>query len=114
MRIIVCGGRDFIGWNDLKKTLDEWLHAYPRMRLVSGSCPTGADAMAEEWAERNSVLVERHPADWSKHGKAAGPLRNEEMAATKPDYCLVFPGGSGTADMVRRAKAHGINVVVKE
>lgn len=29
----------------------------------------------------------------------------------KPDLVVALPGGRGTADMVRRAKKHGIEVV---
>jgi len=51
-------------------------------------------------------------AKWSKHGRAAGPIRNQEMIdECKPDLVVAFPGGRGTADMVRRAKAAGIRVI---
>jgi hypothetical protein len=49
------------------------------------------------------------PADWQKHGTAAGPIRNKQMIVSgKPDLVLAFPGGRGTADMSRRAEKHGI------
>ena len=49
------------------------------------------------------------PADWTKHGKAAGPIRNQKMLDECPDLVVAFPGGKGTADMVRRAMKAGID-----
>lgn len=78
--------------------------------LVSGSCPTGADFLAEAWAASRGVTVERYPADWSI-GKSAGPLRNEEMAATRPGRAMAFPGGRGTDDMFRRCNSYAIDTL---
>ena len=55
------------------------------------------------------------PADWIRHGRAAGPIRNEQMLREGcPDLVVAFhddPGlGRGTADMVRRALAAGVPV----
>ena len=51
------------------------------------------------------------PADWKTYGRAAGPLRNARMIAEgKPDLVLAFPGGRGTADMTRKARAAGVEV----
>lgn len=54
-------------------------------------------------------------ADWKKHKKAAGPIRNQLMLDSEIEHieeCLLvaFPGGKGTADMVRRAMRFGIEV----
>lgn len=44
-------------------------------------------------------------------GKAAGPIRNQRMLDDgKPDRVLAFPGGRGTANMVKLAKAAGVPV----
>ena len=49
--------------------------------------------------------------DWSAHGRAAGARRNGEMLAEGGVVAVVaFPGGSGTADMVRRARRAGLPV----
>jgi hypothetical protein len=58
------------------------------------------------------VPVSAHPADWFSHGKAAGPIRNQEMLAMEaPALVVAFPGGRGTADMVRRARKAGVDVL---
>ncbi len=51
-------------------------------------------------------------AEWMKYGKAAGPIRNARMLAEgKPDLVVAFPGGRGTADMLRRVREAGIEVI---
>jgi hypothetical protein len=61
---------------------------------------------------RHRVLHTAFVADWDANGKAAGPLRNQRMLeAFNPDMVLAFPGGRGTADMVRKAKRRGVKVV---
>jgi len=57
-------------------------------------------------------MCEHSPAEWDKFGRRAGPLRNEQMLREgKPDVVVAFPGGRGTAHMVRIAKEAGIDVL---
>jgi hypothetical protein len=52
------------------------------------------------------------PADWEKYGKAAGPIRNQQILVEgKPDLVVAFQGGRGTANMVSRAQQAGVPVV---
>jgi hypothetical protein len=59
------------------------------------------------------IRVERWPADWGLHGKAAGAIRNRAMLVGPPpaDLVIAFPGGRGTANCVAQAEALGIRVV---
>lgn len=105
VRVLVCGGRDYSD----KTAVWGWLQAVHLScgiaAIIEGGA-TGADALAASWAAAESVPVEHFPADWETHGRAAGPLRNQRMLDEgKPDVVMAFPGGRGTADMVRRAKA---------
>ncbi len=111
MRVLVCGGRDYRNIAFVWRTLDK-LHAEtPFTALMQGGAK-GADAAAREWAATKTG-IQRYVcrADWDRHGKAAGPLRNQRMLEWKPDLIVAFPGGAGTADMVRRAKAAGVKVI---
>jgi hypothetical protein len=120
MRVLVCGGRDFDGRDLVFKTLDEMLippgeMLPPAATIIHGASPSGADRWADEWAVVNWTGLAEYPADWSAHGKAAGPIRNQRMIDEgRPDVVVAFPGGRGTADMVRRARAAGVRVVVVE
>jgi hypothetical protein len=60
--------------------------------------------------QKSSHLI-NEPADWKAHGRAAGPIRNQRMIDEhRPELVVAAPGGRGTADMVRRARAAGIEV----
>lgn len=112
MRVLVCGGREYSDWKTLSEALFKFLNAYSRddLIIIQGAAK-GADGMARHWCERYGVACMSFPANWNAHGKAAGPLRNAWMLREgRPNLVLAFPGGRGTADMVRRAEAAGIPV----
>lgn len=129
MKVLICGGRRFAFVSDHKtyleteevkraqkeytfllKTLDD-LFQYELPSLVISGGATGADTAGEMWAVRNKVPVKRFPADWAKHGKSAGSIRNQQMLfEAQPDLVIAFPGGAGTEDMVRKAKRAGVTV----
>lgn len=109
MRVIVTGGREY---SDVATVLSEIvrvgmddMHAV----IVHGAAP-GADTLARFIAEDLGLVTEAHPANWDKWGKAAGPIRNQEMVDLGADLVPAFPGGPGTRDCVRRARAAGIEV----
>ena len=112
MRVLVCGGRDF---NDDERVYDELnrLDAHGDVTAIIHGAAKGADSAAGRWARPQQHIEEiRFPADWKKHGKAAGPIRNNRMIAEgKPDMVLAFPGCRGTQNMVAAAKANGVVVV---
>lgn len=111
MRVLVCGGRDFSDCKLVFDTLDQLAKSEVVDCIIEGDA-RGADRIAGAWAKRRRVDLRLFPADWTKYGKAAGPIRNQKMLDTgRPDLCIAFPGGSGTADMVRRARAAGVNVI---
>ena len=111
MRVLVCGGRDYQRFNHVCNTLDELHGEAGKIQTVIHGGAKGADDLADTWARQNHVERLIYEADWATHGNAAGPIRNQEMIDEgKPDIVVAFPGGRGTADMVRRAKAAGIEV----
>jgi hypothetical protein len=111
VRLLVCGGRDFSDTERAYKVLDAMHRALGVDVVIEGDA-RGADRIAGYWARRNRVDNLKFPADWNKHGKAAGAIRNQQMLEEgKPSHVLAFPGGRGTADMVRRARAAGVQVI---
>ncbi len=119
MKLLVCGGRFYgVGRTSiakaeqdyLVKVLDDLHAATPVSMLISGDC-SGADRLAQEWAQRMSIPTMIFPADWSL-GKKAGPIRNARMLVEgQPDLVMAFPGGVGTDSMVRLAKAAKVGVI---
>lgn len=90
------GQGNFVDW-----LVDGWV-------IVHGACPTGADAIADDFATTSWMAVERHPADWKKYGRRAGFLRNAEMVELGADICLAFQrnkskGTQHTIDLARKA-----------
>lgn len=53
------------------------------------------------------------PADWEKHGKSAGPIRNREMAKVADALIAIWDGKSrGTRNMIETAERMGLRVFV--
>lgn len=114
MRVLVCGGRAYEEREHLFVTLDR-LHRARGITLVIAGGARGADTLAEEWAKDRSVPHQIFHAEWDTLGRPAGPIRNQRMLDEgKPDLVVAFPGGKGTADMVRRAYEAGVRVMEVE
>lgn len=110
MIVLVCGGRDYDDSRRMREVLNE-LHATSPITLLVHGGARGADSMAGRWAEARSIFVSSYPADWRRHGRAAGPKRNQHILETShPDLVIAFPGGAGTDDMKRRARSARVEV----
>lgn len=110
MRIIVAGSREIpedMYYNLAIKLMIRlhYLHTDPRFgkrptTIISGRA-RGADQMGEKVASFMGIPIEEFPADWKRHGKAAGPIRNEEMANEADGLIVVWDGESrGTLNMI--------------
>jgi predicted Rossmann-fold nucleotide-binding protein len=110
MRVLVCGGRDYGNITRVAQELDALVRLHGPLTVIEGGA-AGADQIARTWAYHVGATIHTFQAEWAKHGRAAGPIRNQEMLEKgKPELVLAFPGGRGTADMVRRAKLAGVPV----
>ena len=106
MKVIIAGGREFSPNNDSIAWVLKIINELHPDEIISG-CARGADTFGEKLAEHLNIPVRKFPANWKFYGKAAGPIRNEQMA-NYADACILFPGDRGTDDMRRRAKEHGL------
>lgn len=107
MRVLVCGGRDYRN----PKAVYATLAALGGVSCIIEGGAQGADCYAAEWADNTGTPHMRFIADWKAHGRAAGPIRNKRMLDEgKPDLVISFPGGRGTANMVKQARAAGVEV----
>lgn len=138
IKVLVCGGRDFgnvppkqspqykkahreylFVWNTLisfcqeKGILNDDPYDIPdanKIEIIEGGA-VGADRAAHQWAIHNYINVKTFEANWKEFGAAAGPIRNARMLDEgKPDIIIAFPGGRGTANMVKQARERGIEV----
>jgi hypothetical protein len=120
LRLLVCGSRT---WTDdvlLARSVEQLVAEYGQDRagvvLIEGDA-RGADRLAGALAKARGWQLEVYPADWQRHGRAAGPRRNARMLRQgRPERVIAFcddlTGSRGTADMVRRAHSAGLPVLV--
>ena len=116
-RVIIAGSRSFSNYELLKEhclSLLQEKRRTHRVIIVSGHAH-GADTMGERFAKEQGLTVELHPAKWRALGKAAGMIRNAEMARAS-DALIAFwdRKSSGTAQMISFAKRRGLKVSVVE
>lgn len=106
-KVLVCGGRDYSDIHRMYSVLDD----LDMSEIISGHA-TGADQMAEMYADERGIDATIFPAEWNKHGKAAGFIRNKQMLEEgQPDLVVAFPGGRGTQMMMDIARKAGISVL---
>lgn len=118
MRVLVCGSRTYCDEPVMNTILTFIKSLHSDLVIIQGEA-RGADLMAKAWAVKNGVLHLDFPANWTKYGKAAGPIRNNQMLTEgKPDLVLAFPTNGdltkskGTKNMVEQARNAGIETVV--
>ena len=112
MKAIVAGGRDFKDKERLYLEIDVIANNIPITEIVCG-CAKGADSLGEEYANDRGIPIKKFPADWDKHGKAAGPIRNGEMAEYGDMLIAFWDGKSrGTANMIEQARNKGLLIKV--
>lgn len=120
-RVIVAGSRSFTDEDYVYYIISDltWYIPDDEMEIVSGGC-RGVDQFAENYAKECNIISKVFPAEWSKYGLSAGPIRNEQMAkyASEAEHgmLIAFPVGEsrGTRNMIKLAKQYGLEVHVIE
>ena len=115
MKLIVAGMRTFSDYNTVKLEIDRFIDKKnidkSKLEIVSGNC-NGADRLGERYGRENNIPIRTFPAQWSKYGKSAGPMRNKAMAEYAKDdgYLIVFWDGKsrGTQSMLYEASNAGL------
>lgn len=134
VRIIIAGGRDFINYKYLEDSALKVIHQLEcnniktglntsdmekerkQIKIISGKA-RGADTLGERFGIKCGFEIKEFPADWNKHGKSAGFIRNEEMAkfaSSENVYgvLIAFWDGKskGTMNMIDCAKHYGLEL----
>lgn len=110
MKTIIAGGRTLTSYETVCVAMSDFGEEVTE--VVSG-CASGADKLGEQWAQMRRIPVKRFRADWDTHGKAAGPIRNRQMADYAEALVAIWDGESrGTANMIDEANRRGLVVYV--
>lgn len=114
-KVIIAGGREFSDYALLCESCDKFLcqkHQTHDIVVISGTA-RGADTLGERYAHERGYAVEKFPADWNRDGKAAGPIRNAQMAKVADTLIAFWDGQSkGTANMIDQAKTRGLSIKI--
>lgn len=111
-KVIIAGTRDFSDYALLCSYADEVLAGKEDVEIVSGGAK-GADALGEQYARERGYALKVFPAEWKKYGRAAGPVRNAQMAEYADALIAFWDGKSaGTRSMIRKAEDLGLSVSV--
>ena len=109
IRIIVAGSRDYHDYELMESIIDAVrMRENKPVAIVSGGA-RGADKLGEKYAKEHNLELHIYEANWSKYGRGAGFVRNEEMA-DNADMLLAFWDGksNGTKHMIRTARKAGL------
>ena len=120
--VLGCGGRDFRDYRSVEDELD----LLQPDQIVHGAA-RGADSLVGRYARENRIECLEFNAIWrprdgldpetlrplrNGYNPRAGFQRNGRMLReSRPDLVVAFPGGNGTAHMVRTARGDGYRVL---
>ena len=117
--VIAAGGGRDLAWPQQRVAAELLARTGGRpVHLLLHGGARGADAAIGRAAQQLGWSALVMPAQWQLHGRAAGPIRNRELleqavakaeAHTSPGslasvLVVAFPGGPGTASLVREAR----------
>lgn len=112
-RVIIAGSRHYADYSQLRDVCDNLLAdkcQTHRIVIISGGAQ-GADSLGENYARERGYALKRYPAQWDKYGRAAGPIRNAEMARNADALVLFWNGKSrGSLNMKQEAEKIGLPV----
>lgn len=113
-KVIVAGYRDFADYELLKEKCDFYLqNKKPENIVIVSGHASGADALGERYAQERGLQLEAFPANWKAHGRAAGPIRNAQMASVAHALIAFWDGKSReTKNMIDTATKRGLKVAV--
>lgn len=113
MKLIIAGCRNFNDRFIINAGIDAFIEEYGTPDVIIEGGARGVDRMAYYYAKDNGIPVKVFPADWNKYGRAAGPIRNSEMAKYGTHLLAFWDGKSrGTKNMIETAKKHGLIVTI--
>lgn len=116
MKVVIAGTRykdkkNKIAFDNFKLVVEAVQRSGFEVTEVVCGMAIGVDKLGEQWAIANSIPVKEMPANWNAHGKAAGPIRNRQMAEYADAAVIVWDGESNGSrnminEMIRKKKPY--------
>lgn len=118
VRILITCSRSWNRWSTVRRVLSTLRTRYPTAVLVHGDAPQGDRQVAGIWRDLGGE-VEPHPADWRKHGRAAGFRRNADMVESLEGHAhlvlaFVKDHSKGACHTYDLAMGAGLNCLLYE
>jgi hypothetical protein len=114
MSILITGDRHWRCTDLAEWIVKRLVKRYGADALIINGGAAGVDTAFCEACRKLGIAFQPYLANWQSLGNLAGPARNREMVATKPDLCVAIHrdiiARKGTKDCVRQALAAGIPV----
>lgn len=111
MKTIIAGSRTITDYAIVEEVIKE--SGFEITKVISGMAK-GVDTLGERWAHYNNIGIHLCPADWKKHGKKAGYIRNIEMADIADALIVIIENKSrGSSHMLSIAKERGLLIYSK-
>ena len=120
--VMICGSRTITDKDWIFQHAEDYLREIYQetkeidFNIIDGGA-RGVDQIATSFAIHHNCRCKEYPAEWDKYGKAAGPIRNEQMVKDC-DYCLIFWDGSsrGTKNDIDLCERYGKphKIILKE
>lgn len=103
MRLAIIGSRTFEDYHLLSCSIIIFL-SKNITEVISGGA-SGADSLGERFANYYHFPIKIFKPEWTKYGKAAGFIRNQQIVDNS-DMILAFWDGKsrGTQDTIEKAK----------
>lgn len=98
MILLVSGSRGYPDVEQATMRLRDWVTS--SKLVIHGDCPSCPDMWASNVAKIFGVPVKTYPANWAQHGRAAGPIRNEQMVKECTMALIFWDGKSKGARSV--------------
>ena len=107
MKLAIVGSRHFLDYSWMLDCLLSHFRLEDIDTVISGGA-RGADALAERFAYEYGIPLVVVQADWDRHGRRAGPIRNTEIVRQADAVAAFWDGVSaGTRDTVTKARMAG-------
>lgn len=105
MNIGIVGGRTFNDYDLLKKTLDAFIENKSSLTAIVSGGASGADTLAEKYANELEVDMIVYRPDYKKIGRLAALARNTQIIEHSDVVFAFWDGKSrGTMDSINKAK----------